>query len=192
VATRGGFWVAIGELKEKYKKLTKEGLISCDDEIQSADTDVSQENITNSIGMTFVYIRPGSFMVGSPSDGIGKPDTEIRRQVTLKKEYYMQTTPVTQTQWEAVMGSSPSEFKTGDRPVEMVSWDDCQEFIKNSTGMKIQQSTVCRPKLSGSMPAGQVQRLLSVVVKLSLKKVLTLTLTRSAGMIRTLKKRPTL
>jgi formylglycine-generating enzyme required for sulfatase activity len=37
---------------------------------------------------------------------------------------------VTQAQWEAVMGSNPSNFKGPDRPVETVSWDDCQAFIK--------------------------------------------------------------
>ena len=37
---------------------------------------------------------------------------------------------VTQKQWKSIMGSNPSNFIEDDRPVEQVSWDDCQSFIK--------------------------------------------------------------
>ena len=49
----------------------------------------------------------------------------------LTKGFYMGVNTVTQEEWKAVMGNNPSEFK-GEKnlPVEMVSWDDCQEFIK--------------------------------------------------------------
>jgi len=41
----------------------------------------------------------------------------------------LKSTEVTQAQWEAVMGTNPSHFKGPDRPVELVSWDDIQEFL---------------------------------------------------------------
>ena len=46
------------------------------------------------------------------------------------QDYRMGRFPVTQAQWKAVMGGNPSEFKGADRPVEMVSWDDCRAFLE--------------------------------------------------------------
>jgi len=87
---------------------------------------------SNSLGMEFVYIKPGTFMMGSPPSEPGRDDDERQHRVTLTKGYYMQTTEVTQGQWKAVMGSNPSHFKNSgdDCPVEMVSWNDVQEFIR--------------------------------------------------------------
>jgi len=91
-----------------------------------------KEQIIKSLGMTFVYISQGSFMMGSPTDELGRWDNEIQHQVTLTKGYFMQTTEVTQGQWKAVMGSNPSYFQNcgNDCPVEQVSWNDVQEFIE--------------------------------------------------------------
>jgi formylglycine-generating enzyme required for sulfatase activity/serine/threonine protein kinase len=92
----------------------------------------SKEPFTNSLGMTFVYIKPGTFMMGSPESEKGRYDDERQYKVTLTKGYYMQTTEVTQGQWQAVMGNNPSSFEyCGETcPVEKVSWEDIQEFIK--------------------------------------------------------------
>ena len=86
---------------------------------------------TNSLGMKFVWIPPGSFMMGSPKDEYAREDDETKHKVTLTKGFYMGVYTVTQEQWKEVMGSNPSNFK-GEKnlPVENVSWDDCQEFIK--------------------------------------------------------------
>jgi len=104
--------------------------------LQVGDTDglkfkIAYEGIENSIGMKFVRIPPGTFMIGSPPDEPGHTFNEIQHQVTLTKEFYMQTTEVTQGQWKKVMGSNPSQFnKCGDDcPVEKVSWNDVQDFI---------------------------------------------------------------
>ena len=92
---------------------------------------------TNSLGMKFVYISPGTFTMGSPTSELGRDDDEIQHQVTLTKGYYLQTTEVTQGQWKAVMGTNPSYFDTcGDNcPVENVSWDDAQSFIATLNAM---------------------------------------------------------
>lgn len=76
------------------------------------------------------WIPPGRFLMGSPDD-----DREALRnekpqhQVELSKGFWLFDTPCTQTLWQAVMGTNPSHFKGEQRPVEKVSWKDCQEFI---------------------------------------------------------------
>jgi formylglycine-generating enzyme required for sulfatase activity/predicted DNA-binding protein (UPF0251 family) len=86
---------------------------------------------TNSIAMKFGWIPPGTFMMGSPNDEKERYGNETQHKVTLTKGFYMGVNTVTQEQWQAVMGNNPSKFK-GEKnlPVELVSWDDCQEFIK--------------------------------------------------------------
>ncbi|WP_300675293.1 bifunctional serine/threonine-protein kinase/formylglycine-generating enzyme family protein [Desulfoluna sp.] len=98
----------------------------------SVKISLQNKKMTNSLGMTFVYMKPGTFMMGSPSGASGHCDDETRHRVTLSKGYYLQTTEVTQGQWKAVMGSNPSLFKNcGDEcPVEKVSWEDAQKFIR--------------------------------------------------------------
>ena len=80
--------------------------------------------------MRFVRIEPGIFTMGSPSSDKDRGVDENRHQVTLTRGFWMQATEVTQWQWRWVMGSNPSRFRGDNRPVEMVSWDDCQEFIR--------------------------------------------------------------
>jgi formylglycine-generating enzyme required for sulfatase activity len=81
--------------------------------------------------MTFVRISAGTFMMGSPATELGREDDEIRHEVTLTQDFYMQTTEVTQGQWLAVMGQNPSYFPNCGPtcPVENVSWEDVQEFL---------------------------------------------------------------
>jgi formylglycine-generating enzyme required for sulfatase activity len=87
---------------------------------------------TNSIGMKFVYIKPGTFMMGSPTDDPDRFSNETQHQVTITKGYYLQTTEVTQGQWEAIMDNNPSHFSScgSNCPVESVSWNDAQDFIQ--------------------------------------------------------------
>jgi len=93
---------------------------------------------TNNLGMEFVYIKPGTFMMGSPSSESKRESDERQHRVTLTRGFYIQTTEVTQGQWERVMGNNPSRFKNcGDNcPVENVSWKDCQAFIRKLNRME--------------------------------------------------------
>jgi len=50
--------------------------------------------------------------------------------VTLSRGFWLGSHPVTQSQWQAVMDGNPSSFRGPDRPVEQVSWEECQEFCR--------------------------------------------------------------
>ena len=85
---------------------------------------------TNSIGVAFLLIPSGSFLMGQPA-GSNNDESEMpEHRVTISKPFYLGKFPVTQAQWEAVMGNNPSRFKGASRPVEQVSWQDTQEFIQ--------------------------------------------------------------
>ena len=60
----------------------------------------------------------------------GKESDETKHRVCLSQGYYMGKYEVTQAQWQSVMGSNPSRFKCQQCPVEKVSWDDVQDFIR--------------------------------------------------------------
>jgi hypothetical protein len=89
------------------------------------------EIISNSLGMKLAFIKPGTFLMGSPRTEECRFDNERQHRVKLTKGFYMGVHLVTQEQWQAVMGSNPSHFKGEyNLPVEQVSWGDCQEFLR--------------------------------------------------------------
>lgn len=82
------------------------------------------------------WVPAGTFMMGSPMREMGRFDDEgPRHEVTISGGYWLAETPCTQALWVAVMGENPSEFKGTDRPVEGVSWEDCQRFLKRINDM---------------------------------------------------------
>lgn len=95
----------------------------------------SGSTFTNSIDMEFVLLPAGEFDMGSPWNEAGRSDSEGPvHHVKISNAFYMGKYEVTQKQWRDVMGSSPSNFKGDNLPVEQVSWNDVQEFIKKLNG----------------------------------------------------------
>ncbi len=90
----------------------------------------SADEIINAYVNSMVYVEGGTFTMGATSEQGGDADGDEKpaHSVTLSS-YHIGQTEVTQELWEAVMGSNPSKFKGSNRPVECVSWDDCQEFL---------------------------------------------------------------
>ena len=86
--------------------------------------------IAPGLSMTFCWCPPGDFLMGSPASEEGRGDDESQVKVTLTKGFWMGKTEVTQAQWQAVMGTNPSQFKGADLPVENLSWNDAQKFLE--------------------------------------------------------------
>jgi formylglycine-generating enzyme required for sulfatase activity len=78
--------------------------------------------------MTLVRIERGEFLMGSPEDEASRGADETQHKVKLTKPFYLQTTEVSQRQYQAVMGENPSSFKGDDLPVENVSWAEAAAF----------------------------------------------------------------
>ena len=120
--------VIAGQNQIVYAKLKKK-VVQATGQV---NTTGRSKEISNSLGMQFRYISPGTFLMGSPKSEPGRWSDETQHQVTLTKGYYIGTTEVTQGQWQAVMGNNPSKFQNcgTDCPVEQVSWNDSQQFIQ--------------------------------------------------------------
>ncbi len=88
--------------------------------------------LTNDLGMEFVLIPAGSFVMGSPDQQPGHQKDEYLHHVTISRPFYMQTTEVTQGQWQRVMGKSffGRRWRNKRLPVTQVSWFDVQILIK--------------------------------------------------------------
>jgi formylglycine-generating enzyme required for sulfatase activity len=82
------------------------------------------------VKLEMILIPAGKFMMGSPGAEVGRRENETQHEVTLTKPFYMGKYEVTQEQWQIIMGSNPSETKGARFPVNKVSWNDCQQFIK--------------------------------------------------------------
>jgi len=103
--------------------------------VTSAPTRIA---LYSSMGISLVRIQSGTFAMGSPGTELGRYDDETQHPVILSDGFYMGIYPVTQDQYEAVMGTgtNPSHFIAGPdtgevqgrRPVETVSWFDAIVF----------------------------------------------------------------
>lgn len=78
----------------------------------------------------FRHIRAGDFTMGSPEGERGRDDDETQHAVTIKRDFLISETEVTQGDWHRIMGTNPSAFKQCGRdcPVESVSWFDAIAF----------------------------------------------------------------
>lgn len=84
--------------------------------------------------LILAFIPSGSFRMGSAT---GRSNERPVHDVTISRSFWMGAYPVTQAQWQVVMGSNPSYFKGPDLPVENVNWDDCQQFISRVNAMGV-------------------------------------------------------
>ena len=80
----------------------------------------------------FRWMRPATFMMGSPEDEPERYEGEKQHLVTLTQGFWLSDSVCTQALWQAVMGGNPSRFQDNiNNPAENVSWDDVQRFIEH-------------------------------------------------------------
>jgi formylglycine-generating enzyme required for sulfatase activity len=92
---------------------------------QPVNIDAKTILLPGDIPLELLWIPPGSFMMGSPEDEQNSFDNEgPQHEVTITEGFWMSKFPITQAQWEAIMGDNPSQFQGENRPVEQVMWDD--------------------------------------------------------------------
>ncbi len=87
--------------------------------------------VKNSIGMNFARIAPGKFLMGSGPDEHGHREHEgPAHPVEISRRIYLSVFPVTQAEYQAITGKNPSRHAKGgeNQPVEMVSWQDAEQF----------------------------------------------------------------
>ena len=151
-------WTAVGVAMEPKRNNRPQSVekwldILVDDEGTNIDIVVPQQTTAkeevfsvtaNGISFNMIRVEGGTFTMGATSEqGLPDSDEKPTHQVTLSS-YYIGETVVTQALWKAVMGSNPSRFKGDNLPVECVSWNDCQDFIKElnwETGRKFRLPT---------------------------------------------------
>ncbi len=99
------------------------------------------EDLGNGVVLEMVSIPGGTFIMGSPETEEGRyRDLESPQHQVTVSAFFAGKYPITQAQWQAVMGNNPSKFKGEKRPVEKnISWDDAVEFcrkLSQKTGKK--------------------------------------------------------
>jgi formylglycine-generating enzyme required for sulfatase activity len=97
---------------------------------------------TNSIGMKFMLIPPGEFMMGSPKSEAGRdPGRETLHRVTLTRPFEMGMHEVTQEQYEQVMGKNPSKRDGAHHPAEAMAWSDAIEYCRKLSNLPKEKAT---------------------------------------------------
>jgi formylglycine-generating enzyme required for sulfatase activity len=123
------------------------------------------ETLSKSVSIEMVSIPSGSFVMGASEDEQNSNADERPQHLVNVPAFFMGKYPITQAQYEAVMGTNPSRFKdkpdSASRPVETVSWEDAQAFCKKLSELtgreyrlpsEAQWEYACRAMLSPPAP----------------------------------------
>jgi formylglycine-generating enzyme required for sulfatase activity len=106
--------------------------------------DAHNVDLGGGVKIEMIWIAPGEFDMGSDSGiGVERP----MHHVTISQGFWIGKFEVTQEQWEKVSGSNPSKFKGARKPVDNVSWNDCQAFLR-----KLNASQAGNPQLQFRLP----------------------------------------
>ena len=127
---------AIGEIEKMISNnfagaLEKYNLLSENLRVPVFEKIDSRTFTVKGISFTMVGVQGGTFTMGATPEQGGDVDSDEKpAHQVIVSSFAIGQTEVTQELWEAVMGSNPSYWKGSKLPVEQVSWNDCQEFVK--------------------------------------------------------------
>jgi formylglycine-generating enzyme required for sulfatase activity len=104
--------------------------------------------VTNSVGMKLARVPAGRFLMGAAAgEQEARDDERPQHAVEITRPFYLGAYPVTQAQYEKVMGTNPSRFKPGtdgldtkDFPVETVSWLAARDFCAKLSALPAEQA----------------------------------------------------
>jgi formylglycine-generating enzyme len=130
-------WATLEELPQGLDAEVRFRVITLSERERPAAGGEARAFTANGVSFKMVRIPAGEFMMGSPSNEPQRDEDETQHRVRISRDFWMGQTEVTQGLWRAVMGTNPSQFSNcgNDCPVEQVSWNDCQEFIRKLNGM---------------------------------------------------------
>jgi formylglycine-generating enzyme required for sulfatase activity len=94
------------------------------------------EDLGNSVSLEMIAIPGGTFTMGSPTNEPERTSDESPQHSVTVPAFYLGKYPITQAQWQAIMGSNPSRFQGANRPVESIFWNEAIEFCQ-----KLSQAT---------------------------------------------------
>ncbi|WP_367997176.1 SUMF1/EgtB/PvdO family nonheme iron enzyme [Planktothrix pseudagardhii] len=89
-----------------------------------------KQDLGNNISLEMVSIPGGTFMMGAAQNEADASSDEYPQHPVNIAAFSMAKYPITQAQWEAIMGNNPSSFKGANRPVDSVTWHEAQEFCQ--------------------------------------------------------------
>ena len=133
--------VSLKEKVEAIQKKAEEQRIAEEERKRRKEEEQAKERAftIGSVSFKMIRVEGGRFQMGSPiNDHNAYVNEKPQHWVTLN-DFYIGEVVVTQALWKAVMGNNPSTFFGENNPVENVSWDDCQEFIKTLNSKTGQQ-----------------------------------------------------
>ena len=97
---------------------------------ENTPLDTFTEDLGKGVKLEMIAIPGGTFLMGSPENEAERDDDEGPQHQVTVPSFFMGKYPLTQAQYQAILGSNPSYFKGNNRPVETVSWDDAVLFCQ--------------------------------------------------------------
>ena len=121
--------IQLNRLHEKCSGAVKDLVNASEGKIEENRNQLLQSFQVNGVSFNMIKVIGGKFTMGATDEQGGNIKDQLPAHRVILSDYYIGETPVTQELWNEVMDDNPSCYKGPKKPVEMVSWNDCQEFV---------------------------------------------------------------